>query len=178
MDPRAFAETAQTWHDFYLAVSGATAALLGLLFVGVSINLGAIAATERVDLRARAGQAFANLLFVLIIALMLLIPDPDPRAIALGLAIAALLGLLRLAGNLVEVYRGRSTFRNQLQTVRRIGWTVIADAILLVTAAAIWTGSEPNVLTNLVWAVFVLLIGAADVAWEILVDVSRETPSS
>jgi hypothetical protein len=60
MTQQAFAAAALGWHDFFLAAAGASAALLGLLFVGVSINLAALAAEERVDLRARAGQAFAN----------------------------------------------------------------------------------------------------------------------
>jgi modulator of FtsH protease len=97
MTPQAFAAAALGWHDFFLAAAGASAALLGLLFVGVSINLAAIAGDERVDLRARAGQAFGNLLFVLVIALLMLIPDPDPGSIALGLATIAALGLLRVA---------------------------------------------------------------------------------
>jgi len=60
-----FASAIEEWHDFYLAVAGASAALLGLLFVGISINLSAITAQERADLRTLAGQAFANLLYVL-----------------------------------------------------------------------------------------------------------------
>ena len=68
-----FASSIVGWHDFFLATSGASAALLGLLFVGVSINLATIAAAERVDLRARARLAFANLLYVLGISLVMLI---------------------------------------------------------------------------------------------------------
>jgi hypothetical protein len=94
MTQEAFAAAFVPWHDFYLAAASATAALLGLLFVGVSINLSALAAEERVDLRARAGTAFANL------------------------------------------------------------------------------------VGQLVWVVFVLLVGAADVAWEMLVRVSQERDSS
>jgi hypothetical protein len=55
MSPQAFAAAELGWHDFFLAAAGASAALLGLLFVGVSINLAAIAGEERVDVRARAG---------------------------------------------------------------------------------------------------------------------------
>ena len=73
MTPEAFGASILGWHDFFLAAAGASAALLGLLFVGVSINLAAISADERVDLRARAAQAFTNLVFVLVISLLLLI---------------------------------------------------------------------------------------------------------
>lgn len=105
MTAQAFAAAALGWHDFFLAVAGASAALLGLLFVGVSINLSTIAADERVDLRVRASQAFSNLLAVLVIALLMLIPDPDPQPTAIGLAVVAGLGLLRVAANLYSVVR-------------------------------------------------------------------------
>jgi hypothetical protein len=70
--------------------------LLGLLFVGVSINLSAIAADERVDLRARAGQAFTNLMFVLLIGLVLLIPNPAARLLAVALGLLAAVALIRV----------------------------------------------------------------------------------
>jgi hypothetical protein len=177
MTPQAFAAAALGWHDFFLAAAGASAALLGLLFVGVSINLTAIAGEERVDLRARAGQAFANLLFVLVIALLMLIPDPDPGSIALGLAVIAALGLLRVAQNMYTIARGRMPFGGRLQTARRIGWTVVADVVLIFTASRIWASAEAAVIQNLVTVVLVLMVGAADVAWEMLVEVSREHPA-
>jgi len=174
MTPQAFAAAELGWHDFFLAAAGASAALLGLLFVGVSINLSAIVGEERVDLRARAGQALANLIFVLVIALLMLIPDPDPGSIALGLAVVAGLGLVRVAQNLYPVFRRRTRFRNWLQPVRRIGWTVIADLVLISTAWRIWSSTDAAVIQNLVTVVFLLLIGAADVAWPMLVEVSGE----
>jgi modulator of FtsH protease len=174
MSAQAFAAAELGWHDFFLASAGASAALLGLLFVGVSINLRAIAAEERIDLRARAGQAFANLIFVLVIALLMLIPDPDPGSIALGLAAIAGLGFVRVAQNLYPVVRGRTRFRNWVQTVRRIGWTVIADLVLIFTASRIWFSADVTMIENLVTVVFVLMVGAADAAWAMLVEVSLE----
>jgi len=177
MNAQAFAAAELGWHDFFLAAAGASAALLGLLFVGVSINLAAIAVAERVDLRARAGQAFANLIFVLVIALLMLIPEPDPGSIALGLAVVAGLGSVRVARNLYPVFRGRTRFGNWLQPVRRIGWTVIADLVLIFTAWRIWSSGDVAVIQNLVTVAFVLLVGAADVSWQMLVEVSREQTS-
>jgi hypothetical protein len=174
MTPHAFAAAELSWHDFFLAATGASAALLGLLFVGVSINLNAIAADERVDLRARASQAFANLIFVLVIGLLMLIPDPDPVSIAVGLALVAGIGLLRVAQNVYPVVQRRARFGNWIGTVRRVGWTAIADIVLIVTAWRIGSSADGAVVQNLVTVVFVLMIGAADVAWAMLVEVGRE----
>ena len=177
MTAEAFALAEAAWHDFFLATAGASAALLGLLFVGVSINLAPITGEERVDLRARAGQAFANLIVVLVVALLLLIPDPQPGSIAIALAVIAGLGLLRVAQNGYAIVQGRVRFGGRVQTVRRIGWTVVADAVLIFTAARLWSTADAAAIENLVTVVFVLMIGAADVAWEMLVEVSRDTGS-
>jgi hypothetical protein len=175
MTAEAFGATILGWHDFFLAAAGATAALLGLLFVGVSINLNAIAADERVDLRTRAGQAFANLIFVLVVSLIMLIPDPDPRLLAAALAGVAVFGLVRVSRSIITLVRERDRFQNFRSTLRRTGWTAIADAVLAVTAWRIWeSGGQAAVLINLAIVVFVLLIGAADISWEMLTDVSRE----
>ena len=93
MSEAAFAAAIIGWHDFYLAAAGASAALLGLLFVGVSINLGAIAAQERPDLRARAGLAFSNLIYVLIV-----VSVGGLGSIGGTLAAAMLLGVSDIAG--------------------------------------------------------------------------------
>jgi hypothetical protein len=174
MTAQAFAAAELGWHDFFLAAAGASAALLGLLFVGVSINLAAIAGEERVDVRARAGQAFVNLVFALVIALLMLIPDPDPVSIAFGLAVVAALGLLSIIRNLYPVLRGRARVRDWAQIARRFGWTAIADLILIFTAWRVWSTADAPAIQNLVTVLFVLLIGAADAAWEMLVEVSRE----
>jgi hypothetical protein len=175
MTPEAFAAAELGWHDFFLAAAGASAALLGLLFVGVSINLAAITGEERVDLRARAGQAFANLVAVLVVGLLMLVPDPEPRSIAIALWLIAGLGLLRVAQNLRSVDRLPRQFGGRVQTVRRIGWTVVADVVLIYTASRIWGSADAAAIENLVTVVLLLMIGSADVAWEMLVEVSRDS---
>jgi hypothetical protein len=178
MTTQAFAVALLAWHDFFIATAGATAALLGLLFVGVSINLAALAADERVDLRARAGQAFTNLIFVLVIALVMLIPNPAASTLGLSLALIAAVGLFRVAWNLYTVLRERGRLQNRRATFRRIGWTVAADLVLAFTAWRIWASDgEAEVVGNLMLVVFVLMIGAADIAWEMLTEVSREPRS-
>jgi hypothetical protein len=173
MTPEAFAATVLGWHDFFLAAAGASAALLGLLFVGVSINLAAIAADERVDLRARAGQAFTNLVFVLLIGLTMLIPNPAARLLAVALGLVAVIALLRVALTVSGLVRVRAHRSDRLATLRRIGWTAIANLVLAFSAWRLWdSNGAADVIVNLVIVVVVLLIGAADIAWEMLTEVS------
>ena len=174
MTPEAFATGLLGWHDFFLAAAGASAALLGLLFVGVSINLAAIAADERIDLRARAGQAFANLISVLVIGLTMLIPDPDPRSVALTLGLVAALGFLRMARTGRGLFNAKTGLRAQLPTLRRLAWTLVADVLLGVVAIRIWQTADPTAIANLIGVIFVLLVGAADISWEMLTEVSAE----
>jgi hypothetical protein len=162
------------WHDFFLASAGASAALLGLLFVGVSINLGAIAARERVDLRAKAALAFSNLIYVLMISLLLLIADPEPHGLAIGLAAIAALGLVRVIGHLRVLIQAQGRFRDQVPTLRRIGWTIAADVVLGYVAVVLFAAGDARAIVLILAAVFILLVGASNIAWEMLVQVSQE----
>ena len=60
------------WDSFFVAQVGASAALAGLVFVGVSINLTKIMSVA--DLPARALEAVVVLLSVLIESSLLLVP--------------------------------------------------------------------------------------------------------
>lgn len=62
----------QDWNNFYIAPAGASAALLGLIFVGVSINLTKILAFK--SLPNRAIVSLTLLLCILIVSLLFLVP--------------------------------------------------------------------------------------------------------
>jgi hypothetical protein len=61
------------WESFFVAEAGASAALAGLIFVGVSINLTRILALPR--LPNRAFQALMLLLTVLVVSSLLLVSE-------------------------------------------------------------------------------------------------------
>ena len=77
--PVTSAYQAEAWADFGVAVAGAGAALAGLLFVALSINLERILAGHRVT--ARAGHTLMLLAAPLVIALLLLIPGQSESAL-------------------------------------------------------------------------------------------------
>ncbi len=169
-----FPEALLTWHDFYLAAAGAAAALLGLLFVGVSINLGEVSAAERVDLRGRASQAFTNLTFVLILSLSVLIPQEDAQSLAIACGIMAALGLYRVANLLRTIAQSWDKVSHPVLVIRRLSWTLVALLLLGYAAIMLWTTGTNGILYSLITVVFLLLIGAADVSWDLLVRLSDE----
>jgi modulator of FtsH protease len=73
------------WHDFFVAAVGASAALLGLLFVAISINLTLI--LKHRHLPGRAAATLGTLLSVLVVCSFGLVPGQSNRT--LGVEILA-----------------------------------------------------------------------------------------
>ncbi len=63
----------EIWKDFFVAMTGASAALTGLIFVGISISLQRI--LEIKTLPGRAGLALGLLMIVLIVSTLCLVPQ-------------------------------------------------------------------------------------------------------
>jgi hypothetical protein len=93
------AYTLSGWEAFLVAQAGAAAALAGLVFVAVSINLAKILMAP--NLPRRAGQAITMLMTVLVAAMLLLVPGQTVMVVGwellvLGLAALALPTVMQL----------------------------------------------------------------------------------
>jgi 4-amino-4-deoxy-L-arabinose transferase-like glycosyltransferase len=169
-----FAALATTWHDFYLTAGAAAAALIGLLFVGVSINLDQFTTDDSTGVRILAEQAFANFIFVLVISLFVLIPDQDQTSLSLQLSIVGILGTFRIVRRAIRIRQGSAgPFTDWRYVARRLG--LPAAASLGVIAVAVLVSTKP--VTSFYWLVSVILIyltSAADSAWDLLIEVGRE----
>jgi hypothetical protein len=157
------------WAGFFTAVTGAAAALTGLLFVAVSLNLERIL-DEKSMLPTRAAETLAVLLFVVVSAALVLVPQ---NVHLLGAEI------LVMTIPLMAV-----TTRNQLGFWRRnpdqpTYWSVsrmsssaaalVPGLIAGVSLAARWGG-------GLYWLVPTGLLGivaAVYSAWVLLVEIAR-----
>jgi modulator of FtsH protease len=169
-----FEEALQGWSDFYIATAGAAAALLGLLFVGVSINIGRLDIAQRLDIRSRANQAFINLTFVLVLSLTALIPDQDARSIATTCGILTALGLFGVGHRLFVLARSSMWTGGRLRPLRHLVWTLLAMILLGVATYQLWVSESEGTLYSLIAVVFLLLLGAADVSWDLLIAVGED----
>jgi hypothetical protein len=85
------------WENFFVAEAGASAALTGLIFVAVSINLSRILSYPH--LPGRAAQALMVLLPVLVVSTFGLVPGQSARLLGseiLGVGVVTALGMTRL----------------------------------------------------------------------------------
>lgn len=168
----AFSASVQSWQGFYAAVAQATAALLGLLFVAVSIRLASVTTAERLEQRGRVATVFSNLVTALILSLLMLIPDQSAGSIAAQIGIVALLSAVRVVRRSWQLMNARPRQRIEFGTWRRLAWTVFAIGMLGYTAAGLWLDGGAGYLYALLAAVFIFLVGAADVSWELLLQES------
>jgi len=115
------------WNNFLIAEAGAAAALAGLIFVAISINLQKI--IEYPGVSGRAAEALSLLIGILLIATFGLAPNQSQKL--LGIEILAV-GLLLWAMTTIYFIRGMMLIRH-----RRRPWWWLATRSLLSEFAAL-----------------------------------------
>jgi modulator of FtsH protease len=162
------AYTAEPWGDLYVAMAGAAAALLGLLFVAVSINLEQVLRNAHLPLRA--GETLGVLVVLLVTAVLVLVPGQTRTALGVELAATGLV-LLGLDGWLRTRQR-RSRTAPAYTVVVPVVIVALTGAPLVVAGGTLVAGAGGG----LYWTVPALLAGFAGAvvnAWVLLVEILR-----
>lgn len=159
----------EEWHDLFVASAGAAAALMGLLFVGLSINLSKILAFP--VLANRALIAAMLLLSILIQTLLLLVPHETPHIAGLcTLVIFAISwpGLsyldLKILKEVDSFYKGRHLLKMVFDQIALLPYLI--GGILM-------SGGSVSGYYWLVGAIIVSFIKASLDAWVLLVEINR-----
>ncbi len=157
------------WDNFFLGQLGASAALGGLLFVAISINLDRILAYP--ELPNRAMLALLLLLGVLVVSALLLVPgQPLP---VLGVETLVIGIILFMAGTLIEIAAARSP--------RHAGRVTFAANVALFEVAVVPYGvgaillllGDANGVYWIAAAILFSIIKAVLDAWVLLVEIHR-----
>ena len=161
------------WHEYFVAAAGATAALSGLIFVAVSINLRTILDEEQQlgssHLTGRALESLVALLVVLGISLIGLDPAVGHDAFAIAVLVAAGLSALSPV---------RAFLAYRTTHIKPIGFSIrLGLAVLLVStyiAASVTLIAQSGGGLHWLAGSFLLAIAiAASNAWVLLVEVLR-----
>jgi len=162
----------RAWYEFYAVTGAAAATLLGLLFVAVSVNAGAILGVGHESSKRLAGQAFQNYVAVISVSLLALFPQLSTAefgrtALALT-AISAIWVLVRVYQTIARPH----DLETRIFALRRYVASLIGFGMLIAAASLMATGDADHGSLFAISTV-VLLLSATTVSWELLVRVAR-----
>jgi hypothetical protein len=162
----------QAWAGFYMATAAASAALLGLLFVVVSINAPAALGPEQAVSRRLTEQAFQNYLAVMMVSLLALFADIRMPVFG-GVTVAS----TAMWSIWVFIRFGQAVFhraerRAWILAVRRHLSSLIGFAMLLFAAVRMTLEVGDNA-SWLAASMLVLMFSATSVSWELLARIAK-----
>ncbi|HYM97886.1 MAG TPA: hypothetical protein VET26_11330 [Candidatus Sulfotelmatobacter sp.] len=149
------------WHDFYLTVGGVSGALVGLLFVAMSLRAHELGGTS---LLGASKQALLALVIALVVSLLMLAP---PRAAPLAAIVLVLGGMAMVPGSVagqLAIARRRLTLAFVLEAG---GFDLSCVGLLTGGAmklADLWLGTADVVIAC---AVIVLILLAISRSWRL-----------
>ncbi|GAA4154811.1 hypothetical protein GCM10022286_02850 [Gryllotalpicola daejeonensis] len=161
------------WHEFFIGSAGGVAALSGLIFVAVSVNLREIFAAEKEEggrfLTGRAIEALVALLLALVISMVGLAPEIAPWVLGTFVLLAAAASAI---SPLRMIVTARSARSRQKGGASRLVMATAFFVVLLVAGISIIVQAGGG----LYWLPVAFVIGvmvAAVNAWVLLVEVLR-----
>ena len=157
------------WFTFAVVSGGAGAALLGLLFVAVSIRIEAIASSA--ELRNRAAQTLGLFLVPVLVGLALALPGQGMVAAGIELVVVAV--VVAAALEVLDRRAGRSRRGERLSRVLDVAPPRTVTRVILVVGAALTIAGLPVGLYLVALAVAVAVVGGTVSAWLFLTRVAR-----
>jgi hypothetical protein len=154
--------TLAAWQEFFVVLAGVAAVLLGLVFVGESIQSGNhVRAGRHWDL---AYASATSLFYALVIALALLIPEGRPIAQGVLVVVFGLLGLESSRGAFVTARSGQWS---KPQLAFRFVAPLTAMIVLIVAGLVLIAGWAPGVWLTAGAAFAQITVGTQN-AWDLL----------
>ena len=157
------------WENFFIAEVGASAALLGLIFVGISINLTRILSIH--GLPNRALLALIILLTILIVSSLLLVPWQALTLVGIEILVVGL--IVWIIATMLDVTILRTRER-QYRRPYMVNLVLTQFALLpYIVAGIIVLMRGASGLYWLVPAIVISFIKAILDAWVLLVEINR-----
>lgn len=169
-----YAETVQSWHDFYLTAGAAAATLVGLLFVGLSLHISVV--VSHPDVRSLARVTLTDFFVVLLVALLILAPTADASTLATWLIAIGATSLVLVFRPAVQAFRMRRQRAFGLWAlITRFGLSALCFVGVGTIGVVFGKRDYEFALSGLLILVIVLLVTAVRNTWDLLVTVADRT---
>ena len=165
-----FSQQISEWQIFFATVAGASATLMGLIFLSLSLKLDVLRQMTDKTIRPMAWQTFANFFFLIMFALVFLVPGQTPLGIALPMLIIC---LVAIAITVSRALQARSLGISLLYLLKESVPSLLSYLGMVAVVVLISSGS----LQGMVWLlpiVIILLAIAVRNAWTLLVGAAKK----
>ncbi len=156
----------EKWETFYLMVGSSAAALIGLLFVVVTLNAESNAATREAGSHTFLTPIVFHFAMVFLVSTLALMPDVDTAIMAVGVAAIGVAGLLFVGIALARLVLGRFPVPHWTDYIFYGVLPIIIYAALVASGAGLWFGAPFAVHALAVAVLALLFLGIRD-AWDL-----------
>jgi hypothetical protein len=162
------------WHDFYMLLGTASAALVALLFVAVSIGASFLTPERSVATRTFMSPVVFHFSTLLLTSLVALVPSHTALSLAAGIVLIAIAGLGYTSVVLVGL--ARASVRDSAD---RFGYGIFPLAAYLAMLAAAGLTISQAALSADILAAALLVLLAVNIrnAWDLMLAFARQIAS-
>jgi hypothetical protein len=163
----------QAWAGFFSTIAAASAALLGLLFVAISINAESLGPGHE-DSRRLAEQGFQNYLAVLLIALVATFPGMSLETMGVVAISVTIVASIWVLIRFFQSLRDARQLKGRVSSARRHAISVLGFAMLIYSAYRMRSGDTGEDAPYIFASALIVLVSSATVSsWELLLRISR-----
>jgi hypothetical protein len=170
------AELLHDWHDFYVLVGTASATLVGLMFVAVSIGTSIFDEDHRVGLTAFITPTVMHFAAALFTCLLVTIPTQSWRTLGGLLGAGGLAGSIYCGKLVIRIFL-RQHFKLDLDDRLFYFLLPLLGYLLALIAAALLLAQSTTSANLIAVAVLTLLFAAIRNAWDMMVWIVIKIPS-
>ena len=174
--PSSFSTDVAAWQSFYMMAGTASATLVGLLFVAVSLHIDVFGDPLFWIILLKARRTFSRFIVIVIIALLFLILEQGPVGLGVPLLLLGVLGIFwtqRLVKRArSERKQGHALFGLEDESLLALAVPLVSNALLIVVAATILAGKTAY-LGYMVGVIAMVLSGATNESWNLMLKLAK-----
>jgi hypothetical protein len=171
-----FSSTVAGWQNFYGLAGAASATLIGLLFVAVSLHIDLIGEPDAAAILSVARRTFGRFILVVIVSLLFLVPNLSRMGLGLPLLALGIVDSIRTLRHARVVIRApRRSFGSRDGAYGVLFPVVLplASGVGLIVVAATVLASQTTYLYWMLPIIALVLANAATSAWDLMLGLAR-----